>query len=234
MTRRGFTLLEVLVAISILGLGLTVILSSQTGMFASANYSEHLSHAIFLARCKMTETELELMTDGYPLLDQHDSGKCCEDDDSEFSCEWRVENIELPEPGSLVPEEEVGEMDLDAGVPGTVDPTQLSGDLGALGAINSMHNPSGVEATDPLNSLATLNSEEGAAGIGAMVMSLVYPDLKPMLEASIRKITVTVQWKEGSSEKDLSVTQYVTDPQQGGLLQSTDDTQAAIDAAEEQ
>jgi general secretion pathway protein I len=219
MTRRGFTLLEVLVAISILGLGLTVILSSQTGMFASAKHSENLTHALFLARCKMTETELELMTDGYPLLDQNDSGKCCEDDDSEYSCVWKVEQIELPQPGSFVPED-AGMLE-DGGVPGTVDAAALGTDLSALGAVNSLQNPSGLDGQDPLNSLASLGSEEGAAGIGAMVMTLVYPDLKPMLEASIRKITVTVQWKEGNNDKEFSVTQYVTDPQEGGLLDTS-------------
>ena len=219
MTQRGFTLLEVLVAIAILGLGLTVILSSQTGMFASAAHSEKLTHAVFLARCKMTETETELMKEGYPLIDQTDSGKCCEDDDSEYTCTWKVEKIELPQPGSFVPSE-----DPDAGlgdVPGTVDTVGLGSDLSALGAVNSLENPSGLPGEDPLASLASLGSEEGAAGIGAMVMSLVYPDLKPMLEASIRKITVTVQWKEGRNDKDLSVTQYVTDPQEGGLLDTT-------------
>lgn len=231
MTRRGFTLLEVLVAISILGLGLTVILSSQTGMFASAAHSQNLTHAIFLARCKMTETELELMTEGYPLLDQTDSGQCCEDDDeSEFSCVWKIEKIELPQPGSFVPPE--GEGEGDAGVPpGTLDP--LAGDMSALGAVNSMHNPSGLEGQDPLASLASLGSEEGAGGIGAMVMSLVYPDLKPMLEASIRKVTVTVAWAEGSSEKDFSVTQYVTDPQQGGLLDTSEDLDVTMSGQQE-
>ena len=229
---RGFTLLEVLVAISILGLGLTVILSSQTGMFASAAHASNLTHAVFLARCKMTETELELMTDGYPLIDQNDSGKCCEEDDSEYTCNWKVEKIELPQPGSFVPPE--GEGDLDAGlgeVPGTTDPTALGGDLSALSAVNSLENPSGMPGQDPLSSLASLGSEEGAAGIGAMVMTLVYPDLKPMLEASIRKVTVTVQWKEGKNDKEFSVTQYVTDPQEGGLLDTTPEDPDALDAA---
>ena len=50
-----------------------------------------------------------------------------------------------------------------------------------------------------------------------LVMSLVYPDLKPMLEASIRKVTVKVLWKEGSKERSFDLVQYVTNPQQGGL-----------------
>jgi len=39
-----------------------------------------------------------------------------------------------------------------------------------------------------------------------------------MLEASIRKVTVQVLWKDGSTERDLTVVQYLTNPQQGGLL----------------
>jgi hypothetical protein len=38
-----------------------------------------------------------------------------------------------------------------------------------------------------------------------------------MLEASIRKVTVTVSWKEGKNERDLSVVQYLTDPRQGDI-----------------
>jgi hypothetical protein len=50
-----------------------------------------------------------------------------------------------------------------------------------------------------------------------MVMGFVYPSLKPMLEASIRKIVVTVAWKEGLRERTLVVTQFVSDPRQGEL-----------------
>jgi hypothetical protein len=38
-----------------------------------------------------------------------------------------------------------------------------------------------------------------------------------MLEASIRKIVVTVHWKEGVRDRSLVVTQFVTDPRQGEL-----------------
>jgi len=38
-----------------------------------------------------------------------------------------------------------------------------------------------------------------------------------MLEASIRKIVVTVTWTEGIKERTLVVTQFVSDPRQGEL-----------------
>ena len=56
--RRGFTLLEVMVALAILGLGLTVILSSQTGLLAAVGRVRGETYAQNLLRCRMTEIEL--------------------------------------------------------------------------------------------------------------------------------------------------------------------------------
>ncbi len=36
--------------------------------------------------------------------------------------------------------------------------------------------------------------------------------MKPMLEASIRKLTVTVNWHEGTQNRDLTIVQYLTRP----------------------
>jgi hypothetical protein len=64
----------------------------------------------------------------------------------------------------------------------------------------------------------------GAGALAPLAMGLVYPQLKAMLEASIRKVSVRVIWSEGSIERDVSVTQYLTNPQQGGFL-AEDETQ---------
>jgi hypothetical protein len=37
----------------------------------------------------------------------------------------------------------------------------------------------------------------------------VFPILKPSFEQQIRRVTVTVRWKEGSKEHTFDVTQYV-------------------------
>jgi general secretion pathway protein I len=60
----------------------------------------------------------------------------------------------------------------------------------------------------------------GAEGLLGMVMSFLYPSIKPMYEASIRRVTVTVRWKEGPNERELPLTQFVTNPQRGGFAGS--------------
>ncbi len=213
--RRGFTLLEVLVAIAILGLGLTIVLSAQTGVFWSYSRARHLSQAPGLLRCKMAEVEVDLLKLGFPLLDEKDHGPCCDEDDIEgYSCEWKVEKVELPELPTDDPFASFGGgSDAGAGDPGGAD-------LGAIGALASIKETGGAAlgAEPSMGDLAqTLGGGGMMGGIGPMVLGLVYPDLKPMLESSIRKVSVTVRWQEGLNDRELTAIQYVTSPQQGGF-----------------
>ena len=57
----GFSLLEVMVAIAILGLVLTVILSAQGGLAASNRSSANMGQAVSLGRCKMSELEEKML-----------------------------------------------------------------------------------------------------------------------------------------------------------------------------
>ena len=207
--KGGFTLLEVLMAIVILGLGLSVLLGAQTGLFANAKRAERLSLATNVARCRMSELELELLQKGYPLIDQESEGDCCMDESEEgFRCSWKIQRVELPEASGL---------DGDGGTSEGVD-GESTGTLGALAEIQE----NGAAALGEGADLGTLAENLGSASAGtdglvSMVMGFVYPSLKPMLEASIRKIVVTVTWKEGVKDRTLVVTQFVTDPRQGEL-----------------
>ncbi len=66
----------------------------------------------------------------------------------------------------------------------------------------------------------------GAQGLLSMVFSMVYPSLKPVLESAIRRITVVVRWKEGATDREFTLTQYVTNPSRAGLLASMADAGA--------
>ena len=224
--QAAFTLLEVMVAVAILGLGLTVILTAQTGLFSSAKRAGQLSQAVGLARCKMSEIEVQLLKEGYSITAENEEGPCCEDEESkELRCKWTISPVMLPELAMA------GGADAGAGegesasgssletLGSTLDKTKselgqgdtagaMSNIMGALGGGNPGAGPS-----------------MGAGALAPMAMSMVYPQLKGMLEASIRKVTVHVFWKDGSADRDLTVTQYLTNPQQGGLL-AVDETGA--------
>lgn len=209
--QRGFTLLEVLVAIAILGLGLTVILGSQVGLFTNAARGQHLTVATNLARCKMGEIEVDLLKLGYQLTDVIDDGPCCGDDDGNdgYHCAWKIERVTLPElplNGGT-----------DAGAPGAGDAGLDLGPISLLAGINQPGGKSIGDKASPKDLAQTLGNAPNPMGLAPMMMSMVYPTLKPMLEASIRKVSVTVSYKEGKFDRELLVTQYVTNPQQGQL-----------------
>ena len=224
MKNRGFTLLEVLVAVTILGLGLTMILSSQAGLFASTRRVQHETVATNLLRCKMTELELELLTLGFPLIEQNDSGDCCADEDEPgYSCSWKIETVELPQPATMT---ENADGKTDPSKASATDPLAALGaapagaNTGPLGVLSDFEKGGGLsEGSSPedLASSFASSSPGGPGGIAAMAMSFIYPSLKPMLEASIRKLTVKVAWREGEKERDFSVVQFITSPREGSL-----------------
>jgi len=223
---HGFSLLEVLVALAILGLGLTSILSAQAGLFSSSARSSHVTAASNLARCKLAELEVKLLREGYQWTEQKGEGTCCEEEnESTYTCTWVVEPVVLPEMNMSL------NMGQDAGTspsPGASSPgagSFLSGfnptdtkDLGAgspLGALGGLM-PGLGGANAPFGMLSSgSGSTSGMGGIATMALTIIYPTLKPMLEASIRRVTVSVKWNEGSSARDFSVVEYVTNPMQG-------------------
>lgn len=206
---RGFTLLEVLVAVAILGLSLTAILAAQAGAVSGTGHAKNLGVAVGLARCKMTELEEHLRVDGLPEVSEEGSGACCNDAETPpFSCSWLVERPTFPDA-------EFGKLDLDAGLDTTP--------LGKLAADGSEQLAKGADLGSLAQNLAGGEGDlaelasGGVQGLASMVMSLVYPDLKTMFEASMRRVTVTLTWTEGSKSYDFQVVQWVAQPQPGML-----------------
>jgi general secretion pathway protein I len=213
---RGFSLLEVMVAIAILGLTLTVILSAQGGLAASNRSAANMGQAVQLARCKMTELEEQLLKLGYQEIDQLENGvACCQDSTPEgFTCDTKVEKVEMPNMNT-------GNSLGDGG-------TLMGASSALLGQQNAAGGPGlDLNVDGGLQGLGgQLASQFGAGGAGAegllgMVMGMLYPSIKPMYEASIRRVTVTVRWKEGPNARELPVTQFVTNPQRGGFAGSS-------------
>jgi general secretion pathway protein I len=242
---QGFTLLEVMVATAILGLTLTVILSAQGGLAASDKSANLMGTAVTLARCKMTELEDKLLRFGYPIIDdiQTDVVCCNEEETPGFRCDTKAQPVVLPNPPSSQVGSGDGGMSLSSASSANPLSAALPSGIGSAGAtglpgpLGSMLSTTGAGALDlDGGSLAQLNLGEGGiqnlganlmtqmggGGMGTqglvnMVMGFVYPFIKPMMEMSIRKLTVVVHYKEGSIKREFQLVQYVTNPQNGGF-----------------
>jgi general secretion pathway protein I len=74
VTVRGFSLLEVMVALAILGISLTVIMNGNINAIASVERIEGMTQATLLARAKMLDLERELNKEGFNVDDEDRDG----------------------------------------------------------------------------------------------------------------------------------------------------------------
>lgn len=241
---RGFTLLEVMVAVAILGLGLTTIFAAQAGAFASAGHARNLSLATGLSRCRMSELETQLKVEGFQALDVVDqSGPCCDGEEHpKFSCSWRIEKLELPE-------ERLGELNLDAGLDmstpgsasgsspggtGNIDPLELaasapSGAMGLMSLLGKSQAGSQSDISEVAATMAGDDADGAMGGIAEFVMGMVYPDLRTAFVEGSRRITVTIAWTEGSKEHAFDVTQWLVDARAAGLRMAAEGELEVVD-----
>lgn len=189
---RGFTLLEVMIAVAILGLSLTAIFSSEVGAANVAARARRQNVAATLARCKMGEIEEIIAIEGLPALEKKDTDACCEHAPIEgYECDWIVERIILPELGAQEGDEDESEQDRSQ--------RRLT------------------ETYDEINAQGGGTPQEVIAGqagnLTSMALEIGYPILKPFLEEQVRRATVTVRWKEGPREIGFDVVQYLVSEQ---------------------
>ncbi|MDB4931362.1 MAG: ral secretion pathway protein, partial [Myxococcaceae bacterium] len=103
--QRGFTLIEVMFAIAILSMAMTVVFSSNIIAARSTMHSRELTRATMMARCRLTEAAAWLEVDRLPATDvaledppQMGQEPCCTDG---VTCEAQVDRIELPNPATV-------------------------------------------------------------------------------------------------------------------------------------
>jgi prepilin-type N-terminal cleavage/methylation domain-containing protein len=95
-TARGFTLLEVMVALAILAMTLVVLLQIVTNNVRATNHAKMTTTATFLARGKMIDVEDIVLENGFSDADESQTGTFKDQAAPGFRWEYAIERIDLP------------------------------------------------------------------------------------------------------------------------------------------
>jgi hypothetical protein len=196
--RRGFTLVEVMLALAILFGGLVVLIRSTAGNIRTAQHAHYMGVATNLVRGKMYDLEAELLEEGFQELDQEFDGDFSEEGWPNIEWEAVVEKVELPASGALDALAR-GEGDEEAA-------TEEGGGFGLLGTLGGMGGMGGMgggglgDATD------------GRSAAEGSFIASQFEMLSQILEASIRKVTLTVRFKVAGQEWSFDTILYLTEP----------------------
>lgn len=191
--REGFTLLEVMVSLSILALAFVAIAGIQANSFEASNYARRITIATMLARSKMLDLELMLQDDGFSTSDKEESGDFSEEGYSEMRWTATIRKIEV----------DIAKL-LGGFFGGEVSPETLPDQ-----ADKFLSGLRGDAPDDALNEAAEKSSLSQA--LGGEQMQLVFNQVSETLSESIREIALEIQWgKEGVDLESVKFVQYVT------------------------
>lgn len=107
--RGGFTLVEVMIALAILGASLTMLLHGAASNVESTQRSQLMTAAVELARAKMYDIEEELIAEGIGQLEEKETGDFGDEGWPQIKWESQVIRIEMPNLESLQGPEGEGE-----------------------------------------------------------------------------------------------------------------------------
>jgi len=211
MSRGGFTLLEVVVAMAILGLALLAIFDLNAGAVASHAYVKRITVATQLARAKMTDLEQELYDKGFELDDVERSGDFASEGWTGFS--WKA-RILAPQTAGVSADKLLEALfALPPGEGGGLAALfNLGGADGGLQGLSSAL--SGI-TNSPLPPGATGPSGTQALGPFASLAQTQLTQLLDQIRRGVREIRLTVSWKEGSKTESLDVVTDIVSLQQG-------------------
>jgi general secretion pathway protein I len=191
---RAFTLLEVMVALSILAAALLAFSDVVGGALRNHVRATHLDVATLLARGKLAALEDEFRRDGFRDFDQNDDGTFEAEGHPEIR--WTVEVKR--------PQVELGPDRILAMLAGGGDPCQAASALGIPQSGCGQAQPQAQGANPALAALGpALQAQLTAIG--------------ETIKKGVREVRLTIAWPDGSREESFTVVTHlaVLAPQQG-------------------
>ncbi len=200
--RRGFTLLEVVVALAILAVSLVTILNINSQAVMSHVYAKKLTVATLLARSKMTDLEQELYDKPLSPDDEEDAGDFS--DEGFASYKWRSKVI-VPKTNGLSPEQLFGALfNLPLGMGGAAKDGDPMG-----GLMSSLFGGGTPGPNAPPGGAAAGGAMLGALGPMAGMMQQQFTMMVDTLTKSVREVHLTVSWKEGKLTESIDLVTHV-------------------------
>lgn len=210
---RGFTLLEVMIGLALLGLALTVLIKSAAGSIFNARQAQMTGVVTDLARGKMYDLEEQLLKDGFSETGLADAEDACTDfesfeDEGWPSVRWcaKIEQVELPSFDQL---QAMSQASAPGAGSGSALPAGVDGELpaggfqdSALGGMLSMLG-GGFGGGD---SGANIDAQVGASFIQGQ-----YTMVQEVLKVSIRKVSLYLEWDVMGSKREMQVVGFFTD-----------------------
>jgi general secretion pathway protein I len=214
--QAGFTLLEVMLGLALMGLAIVVLIKSTAGNIFSSEEAHMMGVATDLARGKMYDIEEVLLKDGFTDTSQsQESEECFTDEGWPNICySYKVEEPKLPSFDELqnmtmkkaeAMAGSAGSGSGSAGLSGSAGDMLAqagSGALGGGGALGGMLGMVGMFGG---------SQDIDAAQGGAMIQGQ-YAMFQEVLKVSVRKVILTVKWKVLGRDRDMTVVAFFTDP----------------------
>jgi prepilin-type N-terminal cleavage/methylation domain-containing protein len=224
---RGFTLIEVMLALAILAMGLAVLIKDTANNIASTEGAHMDGVVTDLARFQMGEIEEKLQKEGFQDTLDHKDGNFSDQGWESVTWEYTIEPVELPDLGAGQPmaSKAMQQKQLAAGGgsgagtgsgsgagSGSMDPNDMSTMFGnsALGGMLGMFGGMGGMGGG-MGGMGGSGGMGAADAKGAMFIQSQYELVKQVLKASIRKITLTVHWEVMQEKRSMDVVEYITD-----------------------
>jgi general secretion pathway protein I len=185
--RRGFTLLEVVIALAILSTSLMAIFNLNSGAVASHGYAKRLTVATLLARGKMIDLEQKIHDEGAPGDDDEESGDFSEEGWPSFK--WRAKII-APKTSGVTPEQLLSAL--------FNVPMGGEGGGGLEGLLGGEESKGGGEAAGA-----------GMLGPLAGLAQGQFAQMTQQIAQAVREVHLTVSWKDGRNTESVDVVTHV-------------------------
>ncbi len=198
MSRRAFTLLEVVVALAILGVSLVAVLDINASAVYSHVYAKKLTIATLLARSKMTDLEQKMYDEPLAVDDEEDAGDFS--DEGFPSYKWRAKVI-VPKTNGLSPDQLFGAL--------FNMPMGGDGKDGAGGMLSGLFGGGGAAKGADKAQLAGTAGALGALGPMAGMAQQQFTQMVEQLQKAVREVHLTVTWKEGKLTESIDLVTHV-------------------------